>query len=43
MEIIEYTRDQWIDKKHRGVLQWSRNAQNIIRYDNEMKIIYLLR
>ena len=42
-KMIEYTKNQWIDQKHHNVLQWSRNAQNIIRYGNELKLIYLLR
>ena len=42
-QMIEYTKDQWIDQKHHNVLQWDINAQNIIRYDNELKLIYLLR
>ena len=29
---VEYTKDQWIDKKHHDVLQWDRNSQNIIIY-----------
>ena len=32
---IEYTKDQWIDQNHHSVLQWARNAQNIIHCDNE--------
>ena len=42
-QMIEYTKDQRIAQKHQDVLQWARNAQNIIRYDNELKLIYLLR
>ena len=42
-QMIEYTKDKWIDQKHHGILQWAINAQNIIRYDNEFKFIYLLR
>ena len=42
-QMIEYTKYQWIDQNHYGILQWDRNAQNIIRYDNELKLIYLLR
>ena len=41
-QIIEYTKDQWIDKKHHDVLQLDRNAQNIIPYNNELKLNYLL-
>ena len=25
-QMIEYTKDQWIDQNHHDVLQWSRNA-----------------
>ena len=25
-QMIEYTKDQWIDKKNHNVLQWARNA-----------------
>ena len=39
-KMVEYTKDQWIDQKHHDVLQWSRNAQNIIHYDNELKLIF---
>ena len=42
-KMIEYTKYQWIYQKHHDVLQWARNAQNIIRYDNELKFIYLPR
>ena len=41
--MIECTKDQWIDKKHNYLFQWARNANNIIRHDNELKLIYLLR
>ena len=41
--MIEYTKYQWIGQNRHNVLQWSRNAQNIICYDNELKFIYLLR
>ena len=40
-QIIEYTKYQRIDKNHQDVLQWARNAQNIIRYEIESKFIYL--
>ena len=33
-KIIEYTKYQWIDQKYYNVLQWARNAENIICYDN---------
>ena len=26
-QMIEYTKDQWIDQEHHDVLQWARNAQ----------------
>ena len=42
-KMIEYTKDQWIDKKHNDVLQWARNAQNIIHYNNGLELIYLPR
>ena len=42
-QITEYTKYQWNDKKHHGVLQWAKNSQNIIRYDNGLKLIYLIR
>ena len=35
-QMIEQTKDQWIDQNHHDLLQWDRNAQNIIRYDNEL-------
>ena len=41
-QITEYTKDQWIDQNYHDVLQWARNAQNIICYDNELKLTYLL-
>ena len=41
--MIEYTKYQWIDQSHHDVLQWDRNAQHIICYDNELKLINLLR
>ena len=40
-QMIEYTKDQQIDQNHHNVLQWARNAQNIIRYEIESKFIYL--
>ena len=42
-QMIKYTKDQLIDKNHHDVLQWDRNDQNIIFYDNELELIYLLR
>ena len=42
-QMIEYTKDKLIDQKHHDVLQWARNAQNIICNDNELKLMYLLR
>ena len=33
-QMIEHTKYQWIDQNHHDVLQWARNIQNIIRYDN---------
>ena len=42
-QVVEYTKDQWIDHNHHDVLQWARNAKNVIRYDNESKFIHLLR
>ena len=41
IQVIEYTKDQWIDQHHQDLLQWAWNFQNIIRYDNELKFIYL--
>ena len=43
IQMIEYTKDQQIDQKQHGVLQWARNAQNVIRYDNELELIHLIR
>ena len=43
IQMIEHTKDQQIDQKHNNVLQWARNAQNNIFYENELKLIYLLR
>ena len=42
-QMTKYTKDQWIDQNNHDVLKWSRNAQNIIRYYNELKFIYLIR
>ena len=42
-QMIKYTKDKFIDKNNHDVLQWDRNAQNIICHDNELKLIYLLR
>ena len=42
-QMVEYNKDQWIDQNNHDVLQWNRNAQNIIRCDNSLKFIYLLR
>ena len=41
-QMIEYTKDQYIDQEHHNLLQSARNTQNIIRYDNELKLINLL-
>ena len=43
MKIIKYTKDKWIYQKHNGLLQWARNAQNIICHDNELELIDLIR
>ena len=42
-QMIEHTKYQQIDQKYHNVLQWARNAQNIISYNNELKFIYLPR
>ena len=42
-KMVEYNKDQWIYQKHHGVLKWARNAPNMICYDNELILIYLLR
>ena len=42
-QIIEYTKYQCIDKKDHDVLKWAGNVQNINRFDNKLKFIYLLR
>ena len=42
-QMIEYTKYQRNDKKHHNILQWTINNKNIIRYDNELEFIYLLR
>ena len=42
-QMIEYTKDKCIDQKHHNLLQWARNAQNILRYENELELIFLLR
>ena len=42
-KVIEYTKDQCIDQQHHDVLQWDRNAQNIICFENKLNFIYLLR
>ena len=42
-QMVQYNKDQRIDQKHHDLFQCARNAQNIIRYDNEFKVIYLLR
>ena len=41
--MIEYTKHQWIEQKYHNVLQWDRHTQNIIRYDNKLILIYLIR
>ena len=30
MQMIEYTKYQWIDQKYQDVLKWSRNVEHII-------------
>ena len=42
-QMIEYTKDQRIAQKHQDLLLWTRNDQNIIRYDNELELFHLLR
>ena len=42
-QMIEYTKYQLVDQKHHEIFQWARNAQNIIRYDIELKLINLIR
>ena len=38
-QLMEYTKDQWVDQQHQDVFQWDRNTQNIICYNNELKLI----
>ena len=42
-QMVEYAKDKFIDQNHHDVLQWARNGQNIIHYDNKLKLSYLLR
>ena len=41
--MVEYTKDKCIDQKHHNLLQWARTTQNMIRYENELELINLIR
>ena len=41
--MIEYTKYQWSYQNNYDVLQWAINAQNVIHYDNELKLFNVLR
>ena len=41
--MIQYTKYQWTDQRNHNVFQCDRNAQNIICYDNELKLFNLLK
>jgi hypothetical protein len=36
-------KNKWIEDREANVMQWAKNARNIIRNDKELKLIYLLR
>jgi hypothetical protein len=41
--LTEYIKNEWINKCNNGVLQWAKNACNIICNGNDLKLINLLR
>jgi hypothetical protein len=41
--LMEYVKNKWIEDRDANVMQWAKNARNIIRNDKELKLIYLLK
>ena len=42
-DLMEYIKNEWIEDRNEDVMQWAKNARNIIRSNNELKLVYLLR
>ena len=42
-QMVEYTIYQQVGHEHHNILQWARNTQIVICYENELKLFYLLR
>ncbi len=41
--LMEYIKNEWMNERNNDILQWAKNSRNIIRNDNDLKLIYLLR
>ena len=40
---MEEIKDQWIDRQHSDIMTWAKSAEDIILFDDNLKVIYLFR
>ena len=42
-ELMEYIHQKWLENHDNNVLNWAQNAKNIIKHDNDLKLILLFK
>ena len=40
---MEEIKDQWIDRQQPDITTWAKSAEDIITFDDDLKVIYLFR
>ena len=40
---MEEIKDQWVDRQHSDIITWAKSAEDIILFDDDLKVIYLFR
>ena len=40
---MEEIKSQWVDRQNSDVINWMKSAENIISFDDDLKVIYLSR
>ena len=40
---MEEIKEQWVDRKQPDIMAWAKSAQDIILFDDDLKVIYLFR
>ena len=43
IDYMEEIRDQWIDNQNNDIKCWAKSANDIIRFDDDLRVIYLFR